>query len=498
MDTNNLLPERLKLFGNKLALADKHGTYSYTRLHEAASAVAAQLLAALPDTTTPIPMMFPSGFAYAATLLGIWKTGAMAVPINVAHPPAEIAYILSDTQARFVLVHEQFAELLRSVALPHVQILVWSEEWSGQHFVPRFFPDTTPALMIYTSGTTSRPKGVVSTHRNLAAQIGSLVKAWEWTDNDRILNVLPMHHVHGLVNVLCCALWVGAYCDLREKFEAETVWQAFIEQDFNLFMAVPTIYSRLAAAFESATPDRQALMQAACQRFRLMVSGSAALPVPMLERWQRISGHFLLERYGMTETGMMISNLLHGKRLAGFVGLPLEGVEICLADDHGDPLSEQDQAGEIWVKGANVFGGYWQRPEATAEAFEKGWFKTGDVAIRNADGYYKILGRKSTDIIKTGGYKVSALEIEEVLLTHPQISEVAVVAVPDDEWGEKVAAAYVSKGEPLLPETLKTWAKQQLAHYKVPSLWLVCEALPRNAMGKALKPEIGRWFSVKK
>jgi malonyl-CoA/methylmalonyl-CoA synthetase len=224
-----------------------------------------------------------------------------------------------------------------------------------------------------------------------------------------------------------------------------------------------------------------------------MVSGSAALPVRLLERWKEVSGHVLLERYGMTEIGMALSNPLRGTRRAGFVGRPLPGVEARLVDDEGrevDPGSE----GEIQVRGPAVFQEYWRRPEETVRSFRDGWFLTGDVAVVDR-GDFRILGRRSVDIIKTGGYKVSALEVEEVLRTHPDVAECAVVAVPDPEWGERVAAAIVTRGgSGLAPDAIRAWAKERLAPYKAPSIVLPVDELPRNAMGKVTKPEVMKLF----
>jgi malonyl-CoA/methylmalonyl-CoA synthetase len=226
---------------------------------------------------------------------------------------------------------------------------------------------------------------------------------------------------------------------------------------------------------------------------RLMVSGSSALPVPRLERWREISGHTLLERYGMTEIGMALSNPLHGERRPGFVGQPLPGDEVRLVDESGAPVAE-GTPGEIQVRGPNVFKSYWGRPDATAASFREGWFCTGDMAVVE-DSYYRILGRLSTDIIKSGGEKVSALEIEPVLLRHPDIVDCAVVGVQDPRWGEAVCAAVVLRpGAPMTLAELRAWAKERLAPASVPTRLLIMERLPRNAMGKVLKPEVARMF----
>jgi malonyl-CoA/methylmalonyl-CoA synthetase len=258
-------------------------------------------------------------------------------------------------------------------------------------------------------------------------------------------------------------------------------------------MAVPTIYHKLIAAWDSAPAERQRALSAGSSCLRLMVSGSAALPARTLERWRSITGHTLLERYGMTEIGMALSNPLHGNRRPGFVGAPLPGIKVRLVDEGGRDVPA-GTPGEILVQGSGVFLEYWGRPEETRAAFREGWFCTGDVAVLE-DGDYRILGRSSVDLIKTGGYKVSALEIEEVLRTHPDVLECAVVGVPDDEWGQRVAAAVELRGGGSLElEELKEWAKQRLAPYKVPRSLRVVPALPRNAMGKVVKSDVAALF----
>ena len=259
-------------------------------------------------------------------------------------------------------------------------------------------------------------------------------------------------------------------------------------------MAVPTIYAKLLAAWDTAEPGTRARWSEAARQLRLMVSGSAALPETLFERWREATGHALLERYGMTEIGMALSNPLHGERRPGHVGAPLPGVEVRLVDDDGAAVPA-GTAGEIEVRGAAVFREYWEQPEATAESFREGWFRTGDVAVVE-DGSYRILGRRSVDIIKTGGHKVSALEIEEALRQHPDVRECAVVGVPDLEWGERVAAAVeLQPGTTLGLEDLREWAASRLARHKLPTLLKSVRQLPRNAMGKVIKAQVKRLFA---
>jgi malonyl-CoA/methylmalonyl-CoA synthetase len=347
-------------------------------------------------------------------------------------------------------------------------------------------------MIVYTSGTTGRPKGVVSTHASVGAQVSALINAWGWSPLDRLLLTLPLHHVHGIINGLGCAMAVRATCEMLPTFDAERVWDRLASGEITVFTAVPTIYHRLIASWEAAPRDVQNVRSAGARRTRLMMSGSAALPVHTLKRWKEITGCTLLERYGMTEIGMALSNPLHGERRPGFVGTPLPDVEIRLVDEAGNVV-EDGSPGEIEVQGPNVFREYWQRPEETLAAFRDGWFRTGDMAVIER-GAFRLLGRTSIDIIKTGGFKVSALEIEEVLRKYPGVAECAVVGVPDEEWGERVAAAIEPADASLSLDDLQQWARSQLAPYKVPRAIRTVAALPRNAMGKVLKSEVAAMF----
>lgn len=504
---------RAQKHNEKIAIVATEGTFTYRDLLHTSHQIATQLLEIAhtnasqsgSDQVTQdandlqeqrVAFMIPPGFQYVATQWGIWRAGGIAVPLCMAHPRPELEYVITHSRASILVVHPSFAEVLHPIAEAHH--LAWLLTSDPLPPPSDRLPDieiSRRALILYTSGTTGKPKGVITTHQIIQAQVTSLITAWEWTDRDRILHVLPLHHIHGIINVLTCALWAGAECHMLSKFDANVVWNCICAGDLTLFMAVPTIYAKLVVAWQAAAPDRQQQMSAGCAAMRLMVSGSAALPVQVLETWQQISGHFLLERYGMTEIGMALSNPLHGQRWAGYVGKPLPSVEVQLADETGAPVLS-GMPGEIQVKGPTVFLEYWQNPAATAKAFQQGWFCTGDMAIVENDNY-RILGRISVDIIKTGGYKVSALEIEEVLRTHPDIQECAVVGVADPEWGERVCAALVlHPHRQLTLDALRQWGKEQLAVYKVPTRMLLLTELPRNAMGKVTKPTIAELFSV--
>ena len=407
--------------------------------------------------------------------------------------------MIRDAGAEAVVAHPDVGAVVRAAQLSPAVRTITSDDAvnTAPHSRLPQVADGRRAMMVYTSGTTGKPKGVVTTHANITTQVTSLVTAWEWRADDWILLVLPLHHVHGIINVLSCALWAGARCEMLAKFDAEQVWGRIAAGELTLFMAVPTIYGKLITAWDGAAPERRREWSAGCAppRMRLMVSGSAALPVQRLERWREISGHVLLERYGMTEIGMALGNPLHGERRPGFVGTPLPGVEVRLVDDAGRAVPS-GTPGEIEVRGAAVFLEYWRRPDATAEAFRDGWFRTGDVAVLENESY-RILGRSSVDIIKTGGFKVSALEVEEVLRTHPAIAECAVVGVEDPEWGERICAAVERRGEAdLTLAALQAWAKERLAPYKIPRALRSVPALPRNAMGKVTKGEVAKLFTA--
>jgi malonyl-CoA/methylmalonyl-CoA synthetase len=489
---------RAQEHNDKIAIATSQGVFTYGDLLHTSSQIATSLLENADDLHEErVAFLIPSGFEYVATQWGIWRAGGIAVPLCVSHPRPELEYAIANSGASIIVAHPDFEDTLQAIAKSqNLRFILTTETLPSNVSRLPEIDITRRALILYTSGTTGKPKGVVTTHENIQAQVTSLVTAWEWTSSDRILHVLPLHHIHGIVNILTCALWAGAECHMLSKFDAQVVWNRISDGDLTLFMAVPTVYVKLIAAWENAKSDRQKSMSAGCGKMRLMVSGSAALPVQVLEKWQTISGHFLLERYGMTEIGMALSNSLHGERLSGYVGKPLPQVEVRLVDENGE-LVPAGTPGEIQVKGPTVFLEYWQNPQATAKAFQDGWFRTGDLAVVE-NGNYRILGRMSVDIIKTGGYKVSALEIEEVLRTHPDIQECAVVGVADIEWGERVCAALVLQGSQTLTlESLRSWAKEQLAVYKVPTQILIVEELPRNAMGKVTKPTVVELFGIR-
>ena len=495
--TEITLIQRASTFKEKKAIITSEGSFTYSQLLQASEKVASSLLCQAKDLQeTRVAFVMPSGFHYVAVQWGIWRAGGIAVPLSVFHPKPEMEYVIEDSDAEIVVSHPDFESKLRPVAqTTGKRFLLTSDVLETEAMtLPPINPNRR-AMILYTSGTTSKPKGVVTTHKNIETQIVSLIEAWEWSPEDHILHVLPLHHIHGIINVLTCTLWAGATCEMLPKFDAEMVWERIVKGSLTLFMAVPTIFTKLISFWENSPPERQREMSDASSRLRLMVSGSAALPVSVLDKWKEITGHTLLERYGMTEVGMILSNPLHGQRIPGYVGTPLPYIQVSLVDEKGKKV-ESDASGEILVKGPSVFLEYWRKPNVTQRAFQEGWFRTGDIAAVE-DGNYRLLGRSSVDIINTGGYKVSALEIEEVLRTHPEIKECAVVGIDDIEWGERVGVALIlNQDSDLNLNALRKWTRERLAVYKIPTRMHIVEKLPRNLMGKVFKPDVTKLFKA--
>jgi malonyl-CoA/methylmalonyl-CoA synthetase len=472
--------DRGLLHPNRRAVVDPRGAWTYGELDTAVGRAAAAL-GSLGGQR--IGLLIGRGKEAVAAFLAVLEAGGVAVPFSTRASPREIAYQAADAGVSRI-VTEPGAESLLSEAGACPRLALSDLHADGRR--PPLPAADSPALMMYTSGTTGRPKGVVHTHASLMAQVDVLHRAWGWSEDDRLLHVLPLHHVHGLVNGVLGALWAGAELQMRKGFDASETWAAFAAREPTVFYAVPTLYHQLAEAWERQDgPTRKNWSQGA-GALRLAVSGSAALPPTLWTKWRDLSGQALLERYGMTEIGMAISNPYRGERRPGTVGQPLPGVEIRLTGE-----------GEIWMKGPTLYKEYWNRPDATRESFQDGYFRTGDVAeIR--DGYYIIRGRMSVDIIKSAGYKISALEIEGVVAEHPSVREAAVVGVPDPEWGEVVTACVIPRaGASLTLEDLRAFCQDKLASYKTPRRLAVLPELPRNAMGKVTKPELVRRLESK-
>lgn len=484
-------------FMESIAIVSNGQSYTYGHLLTASEALAQELLGYQDDLAeAKIAFMVSPGFDYVKIQWAIWRAGGVAVPLCITYPIPSLEYVLEDTGASIVIVTTEYESILSGwVKAKNIRFMVANATSSmpGSKKNLPVIGIEREAMILYTSGTTSKPKGVVTTHKNIEAQVSTLVKAWDWTSADHTICVLPLHHVHGIINVVSCALWCGATVEFIHPFSAESVFETFHKGEVNVFMAVPTIYYKLISYWESLPEPEQQIISARLASFRLMVSGSAALPVSVMEKWKNISSHTLLERYGMTEIGMAISNPYEGERRAGYIGQPLPGVSIRLVDEQNNVV-KPNEAGEIQVKGENVFLKYWNKPEATRSAFtDDGWFKTGDIAIVE-DNYYRILGRDSIDIIKSGGYKISAIEIEEILRTHSDIADCSVIGVPNEEWGEIVAAVVIVDNPAFDVGKLNSWMRERMPAYKVPRHYKIVDKLPRNAMGKVTKNELKKIF----
>ena len=402
------------------------------------------------------------------------KLGVIFVPINILYREREMAHILGDAQPRALVTD---ADLAVSVSIWHPKVLSAEAETMPDSRPQVVLDGDAPAGIIYTSGTTGTSKGAVLTHNNFAANTVNLLACWEIRDTDRFLLALPLFHVHGLGNGLHCWLASGCRMRLLERFEHQTAAGVFLDFRPTLFFGVPTVYVRLLGLDPATAKVIGGFM-------RLFVSGSAPLPAQVFDDFHAMYGHRILERYGMSETIMNISNPYLGERRAGTIGFPLPGISAKLLGPSFEAVAP-GETGEVYLKGPNIFAGYWRRSEATQDAFVDGWFRTGDLATISVDGYYTLCGRKS-DLIISGGFNIYPREIEEFLQEHPAVVEAAVVARQDKMRGE-VPVAYVVLESLVDTAVLLELCREKLASFKVPREFVVVEKLPRNAMGKVLK-----------
>ncbi|MEZ4393892.1 MAG: AMP-binding protein [Polyangiales bacterium] len=424
--------------------------------------------------------------------VGVWADGSMqsaislvahalgglaSVPLNPSMGARELAHVLADAAPAVVVGAPS------TLAAPSMPL---GDEAPAR--VTALDDDALPALVLYTSGTTGAPKGAVLTRRNVASNLDALGSAWGWTADDALLHALPLFHVHGLALGLFGPLRRGARVRVLPRFDPDAVTEAMA--DATMLFAVPTMYHRLGEHMDHAPSTRQALARA-----RVLVSGSAPLPQREHARIQRLTGRGVLERYGLTETLINAGVRASEGARPGYVGAALEGVSLRLVDDARAPLEDRDDQtlGEVTVKGPNVFAGYLNRPDATAAATDAdGWFYTGDLATQAPDGALRIVGRRATDLIKTGGFKVGAGEVEAALLEHPAVREAAVKAVADDDLGERIEAWVVLRPEvPCDPASLPEHVASLIAWHKRPRAVHTLDALPRNAMGKVMKALLG-------
>lgn len=422
-----------------------------------------------------VAVQIGKSFDLVALHLAVIRAGAVYLPLNASYTDREVADLMDDATP---------ALLVRDAALDHAVRRSTSLELSkAADAAKASFLDVArgvddPAAILYTSGTTGKPKGAVLSHGNLDAGTRTLLEAWHFTSDDVLLHILPLFHIHGLFVALYCTLASGSSTIFIDKFDAHQIAETLPRA--TVLMGVPTHYTRLL--------EEPAFTREATRHIRLFTSGSAPMLVSTHEAFTERTGHTILERYGMTETGMLASNPYVGARKPGFVGPPLPGVEIRVDGDAG--------TGEIQVRGGNVFSGYWNRPELRDTEFTAdGWFRTGDLGHFDADGYLEIVGR-SKDLIITGGLNVYPKELEMVIDEFDGVLESAVIGLPDPDFGEAVIAVVVAEdGVTLDADTLRAMAKQQLAGFKVPKRFHVVDALPRNTMGKVEKAKLRKQFS---
>ncbi|MFF6904827.1 acyl-CoA synthetase [Streptomyces sp. NPDC012389] len=417
------------------------------------------------------------------------RAGVPAVPLNPRTGERELAHILADSEPTAVLAGPDDALPPALEKLRRVTVDARAPEHTEGDAAAEEAPES-PALIVYTSGTTGPPKGAVLPRRAIAASLDALEDAWGWTGDDVLVHALPLFHVHGLILGVLGPLRRGGSLRHLGKFSAEGVARELGSGGTMLF-GVPTMYHRLAEVLDAPAggAERDALAGALAGA-RLLVSGSAALPVHDHERIAAATGRRVIERYGMTETLMNTGIRADGVPRPGTVGPPLAGVELRLVEEDGTVLEGTEAIGEIQVRGPNLFTGYLNRPDATAAAHTAdGWFRTGDVGTVDGDGYVRIVGRKATDLIKSGGYKIGAGEIENVLLGHPGVREAAVTGEEDPDLGERVVAWVVASDpdSPPLAEELADHVAAQLAPHKRPRTVHFLDALPRNDLGKIMK-----------
>ncbi len=431
-----------------------------------------------------VGIYLPNGIPFITVFLACVRLGVIAVPINILYREREIAHIVGDAGPKAVLTSaDRFALFPEGVATWDADALTTAVADGPVDPVRLSIAGTEPAALVYTSGTTGRSKGAILSHDNFLSNAANLIACWQITAADRYLAVLPLFHVHGLANGLMCWLATGCRMRLVERFDGARAAQVFSDFRPTLFFGVPTVYVRL---LELPADTARAIGR----DVRLFVSGSAPLPVQVFESFEAQFGHRILERYGMSETLMNIGNPYSGERRSGTVGVPFPGVATRVVDERGLDV-EPGVTGELWVRGPNVFSGYWQQPDATRAAFSDGWFKTGDMSEQSADGVFTLRGRR-TDLIISGGFNIYPREIEECLLDLCGVREAVVVGASDPRRGE-VPIAYVVAEAPIDAVAIEDICRRALASFKIPRAFIQVDALPRTALGKVQKHLLPPW-----
>lgn len=477
-----LLLPRLSFPDARRAVTVDGRSLDFRGLARAAAAHVADLSARSIERGARVGVVTNGTLETIAALIGNACAGVVTIPINPKLGTRELEHVLGDAAPRVVYAD---AAVQGELAVPHELAAPIRLDRAGE--LPTRVVDDEPLFVLYTSGTTGAPKGAVISARNVATNLDGLAKAWRWSDADAVVHALPLFHVHGLVLGLFGSLRTGGELVHLSRFEPETLASALASS--TMLFAVPTMYHRLAEAAEHSEPIRRALAGA-----RLLVSGSAALTVREHRRIEALSGRGVHERYGLTESLIACAVPATMPPRPGYVGFAVPGVRVRLVDDARQELDARDDStiGEIAIAGPSVFHGYLNRPDATRAVIdEEGFFYTGDLATRTADGFFRIVGRRATDLIKTGGYKVGAGEIEACLLEHPAVSECAVVGVEDADLGERIVAHVVPRaGQAPSPDALIRFVAERLASHKRPREVVLRDALPRNPMGKVVKQRL--------
>jgi len=549
----------MSIENQKIFLTDQYGQFSYDDLNNLSSALSKQLLQQLNQTSLTsssdlngdkIAILCSNNYTYLISLLAIWKLNGVPLCLNKQYPLNLLEYFLNDSQCKLIINGITSSDLNNNseldLLLDNKNVsnfkLIENEFCFNKSFESLNCLDSfqslknlleIPAnlnkqgLILYTSGTSGPPKGVVLTRKNLLSTVETLKASWQWTNKDKMLHVLPLNHVHGLCFGLLTSFYSGAECELMLKFDADQVWSKLLDEcnEINVFMGVPTIYVNLLNAYQNSEQLKKKYSADYIKRIfktkmRLVVSGSAPLNVKTNNEWNELTGYSLLERYGMTEIGIGLSNPYKEtnefKRTPGAVGRPIgDSTTVRIVDDLGNVLIESDMnqdrifvsdkrslIGELQIKGDMVFREYHNKPVETSETFtQDGWFKTGDTAEFLKDlKIYKLLGRTSVDVIKSGGYKISALDIEKEILAHPLISDVAILGLADLKWGQKIFALIVLKKQNNEVEFCENefikWCKTRLPNYSVPKIITIIDLMPRNLLGKVNKKELIKKYEL--
>lgn len=477
------------------ALEVGNATYTFGDLDRRSNHVAQFLLANGFRAGDRLGVYLANRVEFIDLFLACVKAGIIFLPINILYREREVSHIASDAEPRAIVgagpvpgvaSFLDVADIARAASAPLGRRSGTRE--GGSPVPPVLIEPSTPLALVYTSGTTGTAKGAILTHANFSANTVNLLEAWRFRSDDRLLLPLPLFHVHGLGNGVCCWLASGCCMRLLERFEADKAVDEFLSFTPTVFFAVPTIYIRLLSLPAGTAREIGKPM-------RLFVSGSAPLPAHVHDAFRAAYGHSILERYGMTETMMNVSNPYDEERRPGTVGFPLPGVSVRIVRAGSDtPHVEEvpvDETGDVWVKGANVFPGYWRRDDATRAAFVDGWFRTGDIGLRSADGYISLRGR-ATDLIISGGFNIYPREIEEVILDTAGVREAVVIGVSDPVRGE-VPIAYVAADDGYDEAALRENLKKTLASFKMPRAFVRIDKLPRTALGKVQKHLLPAW-----